>query len=463
MLERLVTDAGGVYAFCDTDSMAIVARKAGRTVHCDTATSKVVRALTHDEVRAILARFDGLVPYDPNLVPTFWKFEHASMDRPLFCYAISAKRYALYRKREGRPDLIAVSDRPEQAGFDDIDWDASADDGLADWSEHGLGMYLDPSTPEDPRRDARGRRLWIKRAWEWVLAGDPTVPLPDGSDRLALTRFGLSSPKIAEWFRGYDDAVEPGDRMRPGTFGLIAHPIGMTAALAEGALPTATYHSDPDVWPILPWYDRSTGEAVTLTTIDPGAHPDRFAAELEAGVVRVLTLGDVISRYSRKVEHKSRASDGDEITGETAGLLQRRPVESAAVLSDLTGKEGNKIVERLSGEVTNPEEYRTEYGERADRWSLLVVPVLREMGAANVAELTGISRRAVERALRLEVPSMPHISKRGIYLRVASGRLTHQSPAPADLAPGIYASLHCFHSGLRIQEPIREVKTRAER
>jgi hypothetical protein len=271
---------------------------------------------------------------------------------------------------------------------------------------------------------------------------DLTVPLPDGSDRLALTRFGVSSPKIAEWFRGYDDAVEPEERMRPGTFGLIAHPVGMTASLAEGALPTATYHSDPDVWPILPWYDRSTGDAVTLTTIDPGSRPDRFAAELEAGVVRVLTLGDVISRYARKVEHKSRAPDGEDSTGETEGLLQRRPVESAPVLSDLTGKEGNKIVERLSGEVTSPEEYRTDYGERSDRWSQLVLPVLRQMGASKVSQLASVSRRAVERALRVDGQAVPHPLTKARYRQVAIDSARGGTPA-GSTSPAGWTALYC--------------------
>ena len=37
MLERLVTDAGGSYAFCDTDSMAIVSTAKGGRVKCETA------------------------------------------------------------------------------------------------------------------------------------------------------------------------------------------------------------------------------------------------------------------------------------------------------------------------------------------------------------------------------------------------------------------------------------------
>jgi len=443
MLERLVTDAGGSYAFCDTDSMAIVARKRGRTVSCRTAEGETIKALLHDEVKDILGRFDPLIPYDPNLVRSFWKVEHGSMDRALLCYAISAKRYALYREREAGRELVRVNDRPEQSSFDEISWD-SGDDGLADWSEHGLGMYLDPTDPDDPKRDADGRRLWIREAWEWVLAGDPHALLPEQSDRYALTRFTVASPKIAVWFRGYDAVMPLEERMRPGCFGLIAHPVGFTSALSEGALPTGPYHSNPEVWPILPWYDRSTGEPIALTIADPMEDPDRFSTEVEGGAVRILTLGDVVSRYGRKIEHKSRAPGGGDVDGETVGLLERRPVESAPVLTDLTGKEGNKLIERLTGEVTRPEEYRTDYGERADRWSLLLVPVLREMGAAKVAELTGFSRRAIERALRTGNPSRPHPPAQARFRRCAGAAATPRLQTLSSSAqdwPAIYCSL----------------------
>ncbi len=36
------------------------------------------------------------------------------------------------------------------------------------------------------------------------------------------------------------------------------------------------------------------------------------------------------------------------------------------MLTDLVGKEGNKLIERMTGEVTNPDEYRAEYGSRVD-------------------------------------------------------------------------------------------------
>ena len=42
---------------------------------------------------------------------------------------------------------------------------------LADWSEHGLGIYLDPTATDSdkPIRDEKGRRLWVAEGWQSIL------------------------------------------------------------------------------------------------------------------------------------------------------------------------------------------------------------------------------------------------------------------------------------------------------
>jgi hypothetical protein len=117
-----------------------------------------------------------------------------------------------------------------------------------------------------------------------------------------------------------------------------------------------------------------------VTTTDPVSDPERLAHELAAGSVRVRTLGDVLHDYARRAEHKSLAPDGTPVTGTTAGQLRTRPVESHPALTTLTGKEGNRLLERLSGEVADPTEYRSDLGPREDPWPTLVVPVLRAVG-----------------------------------------------------------------------------------
>jgi hypothetical protein len=60
----------------------------------------------------------------------------------------------------------------------------------------------------------------------------------------------------------------------------------------------------------------------------------------------------------------------------------------------LIGKEGNQLVELVTGQVGQPSEYRNEYGRRADSWER-ILDRLREIGAARLVEMTDFSRSAV--------------------------------------------------------------------
>ncbi len=303
-----------------------------------------VRALPTDKVRAIVARFDPLNPYGRSLVPSLWKAEHDSLERPLTCYAVSAKRYMLYRtERQGAPELVRVVDAPEErAATEELGMESGEEEDLVDWSEHGLGLYLDPLNPELSRRDETGRRVWIREAWEWVLRDDPEAPLPPWADTYALTRFTVSSPRLADWFSGYDAARPREDRIRPGTFGLLAHPVGFLGPLARGALPAAPYESDPGRWRRLSWYNRKDGNPLQVTTLDRLEDPELRELTLVRGEVVISSLGDVLRRYQLRLEHKSLAPDGGPVMGDTGGLLRRRPIKSAPVLTDLTGEGGEQ-------------------------------------------------------------------------------------------------------------------------
>jgi hypothetical protein len=100
MLERSITDKGGHYLFCDTDSMCIIASRMGGWVACPNAPR--IKALSWAEVKQIADRFASLNCYDKEKVPgSILKIEkvnfHAGKQIELFGYAISAKRYVLYR------------------------------------------------------------------------------------------------------------------------------------------------------------------------------------------------------------------------------------------------------------------------------------------------------------------------------------------------------------------------------
>lgn len=448
MLEHMVAAAGGSYAFCDTDSMAVVYKPKGGKVRCRTETGNSLRALSRNEITAIVERFADLNPYDRGLVPELWKEEHGSMAEPLLCYAISAKRYVLYRERNGRPaEIVRVGDAPEEDAGAEETADASEESGgLLNWSEHGLGMYLDPRNPDDPQRDDEERRTWMREAWEWVLARDPARPLPGWASRYALTRFTVSSPTIAKWFAGFDASVPHDGRIRPGCFGLIAHPEFVLEPGEPTRLPTAVYESNPDRWPALDWYDRASGEPVYVTTLQPGEDPEVFAAGVRRGDISIQRIADVISRYPMRAEAKSLAPDGSPVAAETSGRLVRRVVTSTPVLTDFTGKEGARLVERLTGEVWDVEEYRTDYGVWKDRWTVLALPLLREMrediGTEELGRAVGQSKRSVERATRPKDPANPHERTRVRYLQAVLEYLVGESPTATGISD-LYASLFC--------------------
>jgi hypothetical protein len=440
LLERLVRDAGGSYAFCDTDSLGIVASERGGPIACQTATGEHVDALPWSTVRELLGRFHELNPYEPELVSSAWKAELDSLDRQLWCYAISAKRYCLYRvDRDGRPMVEAARETPEELS----DEGGPSPEGLEDWSEHGLGLYLDPiaQDPDRPRRDAEGRKIWVRQAWQSVLneALDGERSRPGWTDTYALTRFTLSSPKIAAWFDGYN-AEHPDARIGPGSFGLIAHPASPKPEGEEpldtrkAALPAAPFESDPAKWPQLDWYDRRTGEPLEVLTPADRDDPERFASALATGALVIQDLGFVLGRYGRRAEHKSLAPDGGPADRAAAGLLERRAVESSPALTDLTGKEGNKLAERLSGTALTPAEYRNDYGARANRWDHLVRPILTELGASHLLETTGFGPTAVYDVLR---GTTPHPGNRARYERIAMEHATTrlaewEAPTPAN-------------------------------
>lgn len=92
LLESEVTQRGGAFAFCDTDSLAIVGGP-----NCP----KGIPSITKDDVDAIVAKFNALNPYNREIVPNLLKIEYKECS-DLRCYAISAKRYVLFRWRPGK-------------------------------------------------------------------------------------------------------------------------------------------------------------------------------------------------------------------------------------------------------------------------------------------------------------------------------------------------------------------------
>jgi hypothetical protein len=165
MAEKCVTDEGGTWLFCDTDSIAVVASKESGKVrgafpeeHDDLAIKNglvdkrefaPVPVLAHDTVRRISERFASLNPY--KFGGTILKVEdvnHEDEDsrKPLRVvqgYAISAKRYCLFTGTRGTVNIV----------------DAKA---------HGIG-YLMPPKMRNSKNDEDD---WIEEFWEGVLQNE---------------------------------------------------------------------------------------------------------------------------------------------------------------------------------------------------------------------------------------------------------------------------------------------------
>jgi hypothetical protein len=67
LLESEVARRGGTYAFCDADSLA---------VNCGARCPKGIPSLPASAIAEVVARFDALNPYGPEIVPHLLKVEY---------------------------------------------------------------------------------------------------------------------------------------------------------------------------------------------------------------------------------------------------------------------------------------------------------------------------------------------------------------------------------------------------
>ena len=100
--------------------------------------------------------------------------DNRRQQRPIYAYAISAKRYALFTiDPEGNPQVI-------EEGY----------------SEHGLGQYLNPLDPDSEEKD------WIRSVWqglvEEALGGSRFDP--EWANQRAVMRSSVSTPGLLQRF-----------------------------------------------------------------------------------------------------------------------------------------------------------------------------------------------------------------------------------------------------------------------
>lgn len=381
LLQSGVEAAGGTYAACDTDSLLIVSSHEGGLVPCPGGAhglpdgKDTARALSHAEVDVILAELDRLNPYDRSLVPSLIKVEAENVgpDDPdeLMAYAISAKRYVLYRQS---PDGTRRIVKP---------------------SSHGLGLYRAPHA--DPDGWDHDWPAWIEETWSDILAeahGEPVLErewhaLP------AISQLTVSSPRLLTPFREANRGRPYAEQVKPFSFMAAGHVdplVPLPAGLErQGLVPVAPYAKNAGDALAAAWRNRRDGRPVQVTT-KPGG---------ERGKVRLKTHADVVDDYRWHPEYKSGDPRGRAAGRTSVGLLPRLHVVADGVPVHI-GKESNQLEEEESGAIADPDEAVVGYRDERAEWEALL-PALRrlrdERGWRSLAQASGLSERAVRYAL----------------------------------------------------------------
>ena len=274
---------------------------------------------------AITERFSSLNPYERSVVPgSVLKTESENFDpetkrqRQLYCFAISAKRYALFLLDEnGLPTITKAS-------------------------EHGLGHLLNPTDLDDKDRK------WIPRVWLNIVRralGLRTRPLP--FEHLpAIGRVTISSPAVMRPLSRLNLDKPYSHQLKPFNFLLtchvraFGHPTGVDA---EHFHLIAPYESNPARWTDLEWIDQYSGKSFRITT--DGHHGGR-------GIARVKTYREVFEEYEWHPESKCADAGGRPSDPQTVGLLQRRHVRIAGL--KYIGKESSFVEEGILARSTVP-------------------------------------------------------------------------------------------------------------
>jgi hypothetical protein len=342
-MERLLADEGGLFASANTDSATVVSSARGGLVECPGGVEclpdgeEAVRALSWRQVDAVRERFGSLgVPL--NL--TRENFLDSSR-RELHAVGVAGSRVILYRQSpSGRRHVVKRS-------------------------EVALGDLRSPLGPGTSGQ-------FIDETASWMLDY-----ILDGS---AEPRSWFETPAATELPMGTPGKVDSlGERGSPFGFATGARRARRAGEVLSGepVRLIAPAGDDPDS---TQWVEVSTGRPVVddeVTIANYGEELVRLVLHPES---KMLGPGVQPCRYT------------------TRGLLFPRAILVAAVHT--VGKEGNRIEEVATGEVTDPDEVLIDYG--SDEWDAVVLPVLRDMG-------TGRGGRALRNGAG-EAERVPHAS-----------------------------------------------------
>jgi hypothetical protein len=381
--EHLATVEGIGWAFCDTDSLALAR---------PTAMSDAAFVERAERVRTW---FEPLNPYEG--AGELFKLEEQNFRlrrgkpttqlAPLHCFAVSAKRYALYNLDRRRGSVLRKV------------------------SGHGLGHLLPPYGDEQgsptipaPRVALADLGVGIRR-WQhdlWYLAvlaalqGRPDQvdlnQLP-GFDLPALSRYAATTPELLSGFAAYTHGRPYREQVRPFGF-LTALQVRNVAerVLAEwsGEVHAACTFGLPETPRVVAPFERDPAEAAR--------HCFERATGRAVPVAMLRTYRQCLRTYHLHPEAKFQNGEHADI-----GVTERRHVQAKGV--EHIGKEANRWEERFF--VGDDDAAQVSYGqpdEHRERERLEILEAIRRRGVRRVARESGLSLALVSSIMSGERP-----------------------------------------------------------
>lgn len=366
--ERLITDRGLDWAFCDTDSTAIA------------KPDDMDQDVFFKAAQGVCDWFTPLNPYDAPGPVLKVEAENQTLQsgdtlHPLFCFAVSAKRYALFN--------IGDDDRPI----------------LRKASAHGLGHFRAPYDASNPAanipapvvaQDELGVEIWQHDLWIEIVR----AALADKPDRVnldfhaaldlpAISRYAATTPALLKWFDRFNANRAYDRQLRPFGFltTLFARPfVPVERIVEEGERSPRRRRNSRPIRPVAP-FERSP-ELAALAAFD------RQTGE-RVGIDRLQTYRAALADYHLHPEAKF--GNGEPFD---RGATVRRQVIASAIVH--IGKEANRWEQQHYTGLD--EDAAVEYG---------VSPDDRErLRAGARAAVAGLNRRTVAKAAGLSVGKM---------------------------------------------------------
>ncbi len=352
--ERLLLDEGLDWIFCDTDSMAFA------------GPAKIPLNEFEKRVRSVCGWFDALNPYEqPGSILEF-EDQNFAIDlsrgkrlEPLYCAAISAKRYALFNLDDDGEPIIRKA------------------------SAHGLGHLLSPYD-DGPKSDEResGVRQWQEDLWKEIIkslrSANPLEVRFDWRPELnhpAVSQYTAATPDLQARFRDFNRDKPYALRVKTFNFLLEFYGKRPDEMARQGLLkssddtkrqpkPSAPYNRDP--YKSLPRIcDRVTGYPSGASGC--AATPRRYA-----DTIGILKPNSFMAKRSN------------------SGHTQRRHVFVEAI-EDI-GKEADKWDDEEP--LTADSEFTVSYGvSETDRSKML--SVIRSVSKRRLARAARVSTRTI--------------------------------------------------------------------